>query len=116
MKQNAREARLDRIEQLFDAAYRLARMDNSSGFIEIDGQRKRPSEWRHNALFVQLLAANPKTPPPFPEMSNLQITSEGRTVLNVRWDDDGAFEVVTFKRGEWERELNICAAKSSQAI
>ncbi|OIQ63030.1 hypothetical protein GALL_554350 [mine drainage metagenome] len=37
--------------------------------------------------------------------SGLNIWSGGKKVLNIVWDGDGEIEVVSFKRGDWERKL-----------
>jgi hypothetical protein len=37
--------------------------------------------------------------------SGLSIWSGGKKVLNIEWDVDGKIEVVSFKRGDWERKL-----------
>lgn len=37
--------------------------------------------------------------------SGLDIWSGGKKVLNIEWTGDGEIEVVSFKRGDWERKL-----------
>ena len=34
-----------------------------------------------------------------------------RKVLNIAWDESGAFDVVSFRRGEWEAALDAAATR-----
>lgn len=107
-----REAKRERIERLRDAALRLAKTDRSRGNIELCGERKRVMEWRHNELYVQLLEARPIAPSAFSETSRLRIVYCNKAVLNIRWDDERAVEVISFKPGDWEKELYACFART----
>ena len=55
----------------------------------------------------------PPAPPASPERRSLPYGLDvwaGTKVFNVQWDEDETFEVVLFKRGEWELAL-IAAAR-----
>ncbi|EKS34338.1 hypothetical protein [Afipia broomeae] len=88
-------------------------MGPSQGSIEIGRERKRVMEWRHSEIGVCYLAAHPKDPQPFSEISTLTVSCGSRTVLKVRWDDDGVFQIVCFKPGQWESELRTRALNAS---
>ena len=39
----------------------------------------------------------------------LNVWAASGKVLNIEWSDDGAIEVISFKRGGWEQELERLA-------
>lgn len=107
-----------RVEQLRDAALRLAGTDRSPGNIEVGGERKRVMEWRHNALFVQTILPHPTASSPAYEASSLRVVEGSRTVLSVRWDYFGEILAASFKPGDWEasliRSVNLADGKLSK--
>lgn len=105
-----------RVEQLRDAALRLAGTDRSPGNIEVGGERKRVMEWRRNDLFVQAVVPHPAASSPSYEPSSLKVIEGSQTVLSVQWDYFGQLRIGTFKPGTWEPILNSLSGAKASAM
>ena len=44
----------------------------------------------------------------------LDIWYEGKKVFNIEWDDSGRFEILSFRRGPWERELTEAVSDTTE--
>lgn len=74
------------------------------GYIEIDRGRFLTRDWRRGLMWIELYAAANYTRSD-KDLSELRVHQAGRKVLDIRWNEAGAFKVVVFEQGEWEQSL-----------
>jgi hypothetical protein len=104
MQKADREARLERAKAIGRIAYSHARDGEIFGNMAVDGEVKRLSEYEDSGIAIELVA--PFRPHARPdEFSRLRIRVHGEKVFEIRWDKAGAFKVVHFDQGDWERTL-----------
>jgi hypothetical protein len=100
------EARLQRAKAIGRAAYRLVRDAPIGGYIEIESGRKLARDYRRGSLAIELYAAAGQQPCDG-EFSQLRIRCAGRKVFVIRWSVAGAFKIVAFEPGDWQRDLQV---------
>ncbi|KJC47326.1 hypothetical protein UB31_18910 [Bradyrhizobium sp. LTSP849] len=98
---SSRRERVERAKHLGRLAFRLARAGTIVGNLEIDGEKKRLTEFQRGPIFIELW--EPWRPDAFEtEFSRLRVTYAGEKVLELRWDDADAFTLVLLKPGDWQ--------------
>jgi hypothetical protein len=104
MQRADREARLDRAKAIGRIAYVHVRDEEIFGNNDIDGEEKQFRELAEGSIEIEL-AAPFRTDARPDEFSRLRIRVHGEKVFEIRWDKEGAFKVITFEPGDWERTL-----------
>jgi hypothetical protein len=76
--------------------------------IKLAGRHGKPSSWGGHELTDVDLGTVRYSIGPLALGTNLDVwdeTRRGAKVLNINWASDGAIEVVSFRRGDWEQIL-----------
>jgi hypothetical protein len=109
MQRADREARLERAKAIGRIAYSHVRDADIYGNVPIDGEEKRLRTLEDGRIAIELAGPFRSYARP-DEFSRLRIRARGEKVFEVRWDNTGAFKVVHYDQGDWERTLRAWPA------